>query len=115
MESKMRSVKEKLLKPYAQQWDVWVSDETPEHLPKLIKKYANTFLAAGGSNCLDAVLFGISQQEWIIHEGVHPQTFKEKLNRTHQLLNTEEIIKGNVAVWQDPEGKIQHASYHLGD
>lgn len=107
------SAKSHLLKIYAQQWDNWVSEEAPVHLPNMIKKYANTFPIEAGSNCLSATLFAISQQEWMIHEWVHPQTFIKKLRITHHLIKSEELIEGDVAVWETDEGQIQHASFHV--
>ncbi|EGA90229.1 hypothetical protein GPDM_06785 [Planococcus donghaensis MPA1U2] len=107
--------RDQLLRKYAQQWGEWASEETPEHLPLVVKKYANTFPTEGGSNCLAATLFAISRQEWMIHEWVHPQTFKEMLGRTHRLIQTEEWIEGDVVIWQTAEGQIQHASYHIGN
>lgn len=109
------SAKAQLLKKYAQQWDGWVSEEAPVHLPTIIKKYANTFSIEAGSNCLSATLFAISQQEWMIHEWVHPQTFIEKLRRTHYLIKTEVLIEGDLAVWETDEGQVQHASFHVGN
>lgn len=109
------STKAQVLKKYAQQWDDWVSEEASVHLSAMIKKYANTFPIAAGSNCLSATLFAISQQEWLIHEWVHPQTFKEMLRRTHRLIETEELIEGDVAVWETDEGQVQHASFHVGN
>lgn len=109
------SIKEQLVKKYSQQWDEWVSEDIPERLPMIMKKYTNTFPTEGGSNCLAATLFAITQQEWMIHEWVHPQTFKETLDRTHRQVKTEELIEGDVAVWGTAEGQIQHASYHVGN
>lgn len=109
------SAKAHLLKTYAQQWDDWGSEEAPVYLPSMIKKYANTFPIEAGSNCLSATLFAISQQEWMIHEWVHPQTFIEKLRMTHHLIKSEELIEGDVAVWETDEGQIQHASFHVGN
>lgn len=109
------STKAHLLKKYAQEWDGWVSEETPVHLSDMIKKYANTFPTEAGSNCLSATLFAISQQEWMIHEWIHPQTFKGMLSRNHRLVQTEELIEGDVVVWQTDEGQIHHASYHIGN
>ena len=64
---------------------------------------------------MSATLFAISQQEWMIHEWVHPKTFIEKLRRTHHLIKSEELIEGGVAVWETDEGQVQHASFHVGD
>lgn len=108
-------LKEQLMKEYSQQWDEWLSEEVPEQLPLLMKKYVNTFPAEGGSNCLAATLFAISQQEWMIHEWVHPQTFAEKLSRTHSFIETDELSEGDVLVWKTVDGQIQHASYHIGN
>lgn len=109
------TTKEHLMRKYAQQWDKWTSEETPGNLQLIIKKYVNTFPTQGGSNCLAATLFAVSGQEWIIHEWVHPQTFKEKLSRTHQLVEVADLIEGDVAVWESTDGQIQHASYHIGN
>lgn len=108
-------IKENILKIYAQQWDEWLSEDVPAELPLLMKKYANTFPADGGSNCLAATLFAISHQEWMIHQWVHPQTFIEKLHRTHRLIETKDLLEGDVLVWKTAEGQIQHASYHIGN
>lgn len=108
-------LKEQLMKEYSRQWDEWLSEEVPEQLPLLMKKYVNTFPAEGGSNCLAATLFAISQQEWMIHEWVHPQTFAEKLSRTNSFIETDELSEGDVLVWKTVDGQIQHASYHIGN
>lgn len=108
-------VKEHLMKKYAQLWDEWMGEEMPEELPVVMKKYANNFPGEGGSNCLSATLFAVSRQEWMIHEWVHPQTFTEMLRRTHQLVETQELVAGDVVVWVTEEGQVQHASYHIGN
>lgn len=108
-------IKERLMKAYSQQWDEWLSEEAPADLPSLMKKYANTFPSEGGSNCLAATIFAVSHQEWMIHEWVHPQTFIEKLQQTHRLIGTKDLLEGDVLVWKTAEGQIQHASYHIGN
>lgn len=108
-------IKEQLLKEYAQQWDGWLSEEVPVELPSLMKKYVNTFPADGGSNCLAATLFAVSQQEWMVHEWVHPQTFAQTLSRTHDFIEADRFSDGDVLVWKTAEGQIQHASYHIGN
>lgn len=109
------SVKEQLLKMYSQQWDEWVSEPIPEDQPMLLQQYANTFPIKAGSNCFAATLFAFSQQEWIIHEWVHPQTFMIKVRRTHHLIEQEELLEGDIVIWESSEGTVQHASYHIGN
>lgn len=110
------SIKETLIKEYASQWDKWTCYDFSKRLPFHLKKYANTFPLDAGSNCLSATLFAISQQEWIIYEWVHPKTFVQGLKRCHySIKNKEELYAGDVVTWENTDGIIQHASYHIGD
>ncbi|MBD7971357.1 hypothetical protein [Paenibacillus gallinarum] len=106
--------KENLLKVYAKQWDDWTCYELPEQTPLHLQKYANTFPAQAGGNCLSATLFALTKQEWIINEWVHPRTFFEGLKRANYFnAKIEDIQNGDVVVWVNEEGIIQHASYHI--
>lgn len=77
-----------------------------------------SLLDAQGANYLAAVLFVISKgkQEWFIYEWVHQKTFLEKLEQYHyEELITEDLVQGDVVIWTDKSGIIQHAAYHLGE
>jgi hypothetical protein len=109
-------IKENLIKEYAYKWDKWTCYEFPENAPPHLKKFANIFPSDAGSNCFSATLFAISQHEWMIHEWVHPQTLMQGLiNTNYDLTNREELLAGDVVTWENSEGDVQHASYHLGD
>ncbi|WP_153978083.1 hypothetical protein [Paenibacillus xylanilyticus] len=107
-------IKENLLIEYASKWDDWTCVELPESAPPHLRVYANTFPLLSGGNCLSATLFAVNQQEWIIHEWVHPETFLEGLKRAnYSIINTEELHHGDVVVWVNEGGMVQHASYHI--
>ena len=85
-------IKERAILAYAQQWDDWFGIDFPEETPIHIKKYANKFPMESGSNCLSATLFAITEQDWIIDEWVHPNTFLNGLERANfSLIN--DVIK----------------------
>ncbi|MCG7379152.1 hypothetical protein MH215_19230 [Paenibacillus sp. ACRSA] len=108
-------VKVDLLKEYAKKWDDWNGYALDDSVPSHLQRYANTFPAEGGGNCLAATLFAVSQQEWILNEWVHPETFAEGLKRAHYVMrDTEELRTGDVVVWMDANDIVQHASYHMG-
>ena len=73
------SYKVEAIKAYAQEYDDWSSIKIPKNLPDHLKKYANTFSTEPGANCLAAVLYAISanpvEDEWMIHEWIHEETF----------------------------------------
>ncbi|MGN7309116.1 hypothetical protein ACTHQ2_24545, partial [Bacillus subtilis] len=113
------SCKEQILTTMVYEW--WDKGECvkpPEWLPDFLKPYANSFASSQGANCLAAVLFAISngKQEWFIYEWVHQKTFLEKLEQYHyEELITEDLVQGDVVIWTDKNGIIQHAAYHLGE
>ncbi|WP_128100934.1 hypothetical protein [Paenibacillus sp. DCT19] len=108
-------VKVDLLKGYAKKWDDWNGYALDDSIPLHLQRYANTFPAEGGGNCLAATLFAVSQQEWILNEWVHPETFAEGLKRANYVMrDTEELRTGDVVVWMDANDIVQHASYHMG-
>jgi hypothetical protein len=107
--------KEELLSMYAKLWDEWTSTKSPTTLPAHLEKYANTFSANPGSNCLAAVLYAISSKpikdEWIIHEWVHGETFALGLRNASFSLTEEHFQANDVVAWVNDEGIIQHAAY----
>lgn len=107
--------KKQFMKNVAQEWDDWNCYEVPENTPLQLKKYANTFSTLSGANCLASVLFAISNEEWIIHEWVHPKTFENGLKRANYISVEDDLCKGDVVTWVNLEGVVQHASYYLGD
>ncbi|WP_430787334.1 hypothetical protein VBD025_16175 [Virgibacillus flavescens] len=109
------TLKENLIKAFAQEWEDWTCYAFPEKAPLYLKKFANSFPSAAGSNCLSTVLFSITEQEWMIYEWIHPQTFIQKLiQANYSLTSSQECKAGDVVTWEDKEGVIQHASYHIG-
>lgn len=113
------SYQEEAIKKYAQQYDTWKSIEIPINLPTYLKKYANRFSTESGANCLAATLYAISQyperQEWIIDEWIFQKTFIEGLKSAFYSLTDKEFREGDVVVWLNEEGIIQHAAYCLDD
>lgn len=110
------NIKIDLIKEFALQWEDWTCYGYPEKAPLYIKKFANTFPSCSGSNCLSATLFAITQQEWMIYEWVHPRTFIQSLKKAnYSLTSSQEIELSDIAIWEDLDGVIQHASYHIGD
>ncbi len=109
-------IKASLIKEFAQEWEDWTCLAFPEKAPMHLKKFANTFPSASGSNCLSAALFSVTQQEWMLHEWVHPETFIQNLKKAnYSLTSSQEIKAGDVVIWEDSKGVIQHASFHIGD
>ena len=106
-------IKESAIQEYAQLWDNWICCDVPEQTPIHIKKYANKFSTVPGSNCLSATLFAITGQDWIIGEWVHPDTFLDGLERANFSLTNDKIRKGDVITWENDDGIIQHAAYHI--
>lgn len=108
-------VKEQFIKNSAQEWDDWNCYEVPRQAPLQLRKYANTFSTLSGSNCLSATLFAISEVEWIIHEWVHQKTFAQGLKRANYFLTNDDLYAGDVVTWENSDGIVQHASYHIGN
>jgi hypothetical protein len=104
--------KEELITDIAQQWEDWTCYDVPIQTPKHLLPFANTFPVRAGSNCLSATLFAITQQEWMIHEWVHPQTFLQSLeNENYHVITSHDIRAGDVLTWENADGIIKHASY----
>lgn len=106
-------VKENAIQAYSQLWDTWIGCDVPHQTPIHIKEYANKFSTESGSNCLSATLFAITEQDWIIGEWVHPDTFLNGLERANFSRTNDQIQKGDVITWINNEGVVQHASYHI--
>jgi len=109
------TMKEHAIKEYALLWENWSCYEVPEKTPIHIKRYANKFSIEAGSNCLSATLFAITQNEWMVSEWVHPETFLHGLKQANYSLTDDQISNGDVVAWVDTDGVIQHASYHIGN
>ncbi|WP_274307272.1 hypothetical protein [Solibacillus daqui] len=111
--------KEQILKTMVSQWwDNGECEQAPASLPQHLKPFTNVFSHQQGANCLAAVLYAISngKQQWIIHEWVHQKTFLEKLALSqYEIVDSEELITGDVLAWLDDIGTIQHAAYYIGD
>lgn len=98
-------------------WDNGECEEAPSELPIFLKPYANKFCIQQGANCLAAVLYAISEgkQQWFIDEWVHQKTFVEKLKQyKYQPTNIDHLHTGDVVIWNDENGIIQHAAYCIG-
>ncbi|MGR3764543.1 hypothetical protein [Rossellomorea sp. NS-SX7] len=109
-------IRKNLMVEFAQQWEKWDSCHYPLEAPTFLKKIANTFPTSSGGNCLSATLFAVSQQEWIINEWVHPETFKQGLkSRNYTQTLIQGIQKGDVVIWENSDGEIQHASFCIGN
>ncbi|WP_144512871.1 hypothetical protein [Bacillus sp. FJAT-22090] len=106
-------VKENAIQAYSQLWDTWIGCDVPHRTPIHLKKYANKFSTESGSNCLSATLFAITEQDWIIGEWVHPNTFLNGLERANFSQTNDQIQTGDVITWVNNDGVIQHASYHI--
>jgi hypothetical protein len=103
--------KEELIKDIAHEWEDWICYDVPTQTPPHLIPFANTFPSRAGSNCLSAILFAITQQEWIIHEWVHPQTFLQRLELEDYHVTSQELRAGDVVTWENSDGIIQHTSY----
>lgn len=99
-------------------WDKGECKEIPEDSPIFLRKFANTFSTIQGANCLAAVLYAVTEGKfaWIIEEWIHQNTFLEKLKQfNYQNTQIRTLLKGDVVVWQDTNGVIQHAAYCIGE
>ncbi|WP_251639414.1 hypothetical protein [Sporosarcina sp. NCCP-2716] len=105
--------KEAIIRAYAQMIDGWETEVIPETAPAHIRKYANRFPDDPGSNCLSAALFAITEQEWMLREWVHPQTFLNGLMSNGYSAVNEEPLPGDVLTWSDRTSTVQHATYYL--
>lgn len=110
------NIKVDLIKEIAQQWEKWTCYDYPNNAPLYLKKFANTFPSTAGSNCLSATLFAITHQEWMIFEWIHPKTFIQSLmNAKYKFITCQDIKAGDVVIWENSDGIIQHASFCIGD
>ncbi|WP_252504303.1 hypothetical protein [Sporosarcina sp. Marseille-Q4943] len=109
------SIKEEIVRKTAQQYDEWTSMQPPAATPSHLTNYANTFSTEPGANCLAATLFAISSDpdldEWIIHEWVHGEAFKQKLAQASFTEVEDRFQEGDAVVWMDENGNVQHAAY----
>lgn len=99
-------------------WDKGECKETPVESPIFLRKFANTFSTKQGANCLAAVLYAVTEGKfsWVIDEWIHQHTFLEKLKQCYyQNMETKTLLKGDVVVWQDTNGVIQHAAYCIAE
>ena len=104
--------KKELITDIAQDWEEWTCYDVPTLAPPHLLPFANTFPSRAGSNCLSATLFAITQQEWIVHEWVHPQTFLLRLElEDYHVIPDQDLRAGDVVTWENEDGIIQHASY----
>ncbi|MFI8685800.1 hypothetical protein [Rossellomorea sp. NPDC077527] len=110
------SFKEDIMTDIAQEWEAWTCYDVPSQTPPHLIPFANTFPSRAGSNCLSATLFAITQQEWIVHEWVHPQTFLHRLEFEHyHVIPSQDLRAGDVVTWENSDGIIQHASYCIDE
>lgn len=109
------SIKENAMIAYAGEWDDWACYEVPEQAPLHLKRYANSFSTVSGSNCLATVLYAITEQDWIINEWVHPETFEFGLKKASYSFINDELRAGDVVAWVNDDETIVHASYHIGN
>lgn len=108
-------IKVTIIKNVAQSWEDWDCESIPANTPEHIKKYANTFSVIAGANCLAATLFAITGSEWLVNEWVHPDTFEIGLKNAGYLkVDGDDIQSEDVVIWENAEGVVQHAAYHLG-
>lgn len=99
-------------------WDHGECEVPPKMLPSFLTPFANTFSNQQGANCLAAVLFAVSKgrPKWLIYEWIHQKTFIETLKRYgYDVFSGKGIQADDVVVWQDKNGIIQHAAYHISD
>jgi hypothetical protein len=108
-------VKAHAIQAYAQMWDTWEAAEVPEETPAHIRKYANRFTAVPGSNCFASALYAVTEQEWMIHEWIHPGTLMNGLWRAGYSPANGELVPGDVITYVDEGGEVQHAAYHIGN
>ncbi|MFC7365443.1 MULTISPECIES: hypothetical protein [Bhargavaea] len=108
-------VKALAIQAYARMWDKWEAAKVPEETPVHIRKYANRFTAIPGSNCFAAALYAVTEQEWMIHEWIHPGTLMNGLRRAGYSPAKGDLMQGDVITYVDQAGEIQHAAYHIGN
>ncbi|MFK3988313.1 hypothetical protein [Exiguobacterium mexicanum] len=101
---------------YASAWDVWAVHPVPPVCPDHMRRLANTFPVTSGSNCLAATLFAVTGEDWIASQWVHPGTFLQTLGQAgYMRIESELTERGDVLTFVDDAGRIQHATYSLGN
>ncbi|MFS0780596.1 hypothetical protein [Bacillus sp. 1P06AnD] len=105
-----------MMKMVGKWWEDGKCEAIHDGVPSHVKLYANSFGRHEGANCLAAVIFAVSGTEWMMNEWLHQETFLECLKQ-HLYSETaaEVFFAGDVAVWKDGNGVIQHASYYCGE
>ncbi|AYC28486.1 hypothetical protein [Paenisporosarcina cavernae] len=111
-------VKNAALLAIANEWEIVTEQDITIELPDHLNKYANTYATTGGSNCLSSTLYAVRGVEWRLHEWVHPRTFIAGIVRAgyeRLSMNEEPYHSGDIIVWENSDGVVQHASYHIKD
>lgn len=108
-------IKMRFLKEYAVQWDSPECHELPADAPSRLQQFANRYSDSHGSNCLSATLFAVTGHAWMAGEWVHPETFTHSLQRANYRLIEKEAASGDVVIWINHAGIVQHASFCLGN
>ena len=108
-------IKMRFLKEYAVQWDSPECHELPADAPSRLQQFANRYSDSHGSNCLSATLFAVTGHAWIAREWVHPETFSHGLHRANYRLIEKEAAPGDVVIWINHAGIVQHASFCIGN
>ncbi|TFE02391.1 hypothetical protein [Jeotgalibacillus salarius] len=107
--------KRSIMSAYAQLWDQWHSLPLPDTAPVNLKKYANTFSSSHGANCLAATTYGITSDENLVHCWMTEDEFSAVLKRAAYESSDSIQEPGDVLVFEDKQGVIQHAAFHIGD
>ncbi|MCT4786555.1 hypothetical protein ACFQO8_10490 [Exiguobacterium aestuarii] len=101
-----------LIYRYAKEWDMWEGERCDERIPAYLATYANTFPIRDGDNCLAATLFAATQNEWMIHQWIHPETFLQTIQFSGYKTVTDVIPESDdVLTFWDGGGQLVHASY----
>lgn len=108
-------VKERFLKEYALLWDRPECYALPDNAPAHLEPFANRYSDRHGSNCLSATLFAATGHAWIAGEWVHPETFGNSLRRMGFVPSSKAADSGDIVVWSNRKGVVQHATFGLGN
>ncbi|UTT42262.1 hypothetical protein [Exiguobacterium aurantiacum] len=110
------ATRRRLTMTYAGAWEEWTTSPIPPTCPDHVKRLANTFPVNSGSNCLAATLFAVTGEDWIASQWVHPGTFLQTLGQAdYAQVETEIRESGDVLTFVDEAGRIQHATYCIGN
>lgn len=105
-------VRHSLLFDYAREWDTWTGESYDDSIASHLAAYINRFPLEDGSNCLAATLFAVTGHEQMVHQWVHPETFRQTLQR-----NGYETVKdgapepGDVLTFWNDQEQLIHASF----